>query len=88
MYMYYLLGYRLFEEYQGTKPKCSTPTDETISNSDNSVVMESREQKKAQKAKKVNFDRNSPLKRAQETFGYFAKSEILNSMDEKVIAKV
>ena len=80
MYMYYLLGYRLFEEHQVTKPKQEASAD-SASNSESVAQMK--------KTKSTNsIHKKSPLKKAQETFGYFAKSEILNSMDEHIIAKV
>ena len=80
MYMYYLLGYRLFEEHQVATPKHEASAD-SASNSENVAQLK--------KTKSMNsIHKNNPLKKAQETFGYFAKSEILNSMDEHIIAKV
>jgi hypothetical protein len=67
MYMYYLLGYRLFEEYQDPKK---------------------RGEAKPFYSQPVFANSRSALTRAQVTFGYFAKSEILNHMDEDVIARV
>lgn len=70
MYMYYLLGYRLFEEYQNDTKKGGVAS--SVDTPPKPVMAQSR----------------SALAKAQATFGYFAKSEILKTMDENTIAKV
>ena len=83
--MYYLLGYRLFGEQQETKQNCELPPDDTASSSEYS---EEVKKTKPKKAKESDIHKNSPLKKAHETFGYFVKSEMLKNRDEKEIAKV
>ena len=98
--MYYLLGYRLFEEYQDTLTKKSSncsinvPSNGPSNVSDVTKTENTGNKSAAESGNKVS-DQNfipaktrSALVKAQATFGYFAKSEILNNMDENIISKV